>query len=175
MHHHKQLLAFSSTNLFKISLFPKYLRAHNWTEKVIFLWNLSLIFMQVICFYSLFLKHQSQHLEFVLLCIVEIGDALRVMLLPYLLLLYCELLRLVWRWQEVYKGRYTICRNDQTWKQQKSNCFRSTQTMCSLKPQADDPTIEVMQLSPLTISNVKSNQAQLQVLLLNKRSTFRNH
>lgn len=51
--------------------------------------------MQVICFYSLFLKHQSQHLYFVLLRVVEVGDALWVVLLPYLLLLYCKLLRLV--------------------------------------------------------------------------------
>lgn len=50
--------------------------------------------MQVICLYSLFLK-QSQHLHCILLGIVEVGDALRVVLLPDLLLLDCKLLRLV--------------------------------------------------------------------------------
>lgn len=70
--------------------------------------------MQVICFYSLFLKHQSQHLWLVLSCVVEVGDALGVVLLPDLLLLHCELLRLVRRGQEVHEGGHTICRNDQT-------------------------------------------------------------
>lgn len=69
--------------------------------------------MRVICLYSLFLEH-SQHLQRVLLGIVEVGDALRVVLLPDLLLLDRKLLRLVGRRQEVYEGRDTICGNDQT-------------------------------------------------------------
>lgn len=92
----------------------------------------------VICFYSLFFKHQSQHLYFVLLCVVEVGDALRVMLLPYLLLLDCKLLRLVWCWQEVDEGRHAICRNDQAWKQQERSFSTSFHTRSSsLTLQAD--------------------------------------
>lgn len=126
MHHHKQLLAFSSTNLFKISLFPKYSR-HNWTEKVIFLWNLSLIFFFLYAS-DMLLQPFPQNTKvntcsLSSLCVVEVGDALGVVLLPDLLLLHCQLLRLVRRRQEVHEGRHTICRNDQTWERQHINAF----------------------------------------------------
>lgn len=61
-----------------------------------------------------FPQTKSQHLQLVLSGVVEVGDALGVVLLPDLLLLHCELLRLVGRRQEVHEGGHTICRNDQT-------------------------------------------------------------
>lgn len=91
---------------------PKLMRATT-EQKYIILWKRSLIFMQVICFNGI-QTHPGWNLA-AALRVAQVGNALRVALLPELLLLNGELLRLVWGWQEIYKRRHTICWNDQTY------------------------------------------------------------